>query len=148
MLTKVVNPCKKCGTSDRRASGHCRVCEKKYRAAWLAANREKSSAYSTTWNNANPDSRRATSNRRRVKQEASMGQLSKGLSEKLYRLQKGKCACCGKPLGIGYHMDHILPLALNGTNTDENMQLLTATCNLQKYKKHPVDFMQSRGFLL
>jgi len=28
------------------------------------------------------------------------------------------------------------------------MQLLNAICNLQKHAKHPVDFMQERGFLL
>ena len=38
--------------------------------------------------------------------------------------------------------------ALGGLNADSNMQLLRAECNLQKSAKHPVDFMQSRGFLL
>lgn len=35
-----------------------------------------------------------------------------------------------------------------GTNTDDNIQLLRKLCNLQKSAKHPVDFMQQRGFLL
>jgi len=35
-----------------------------------------------------------------------------------------------------------------GSNTDDNMQLLRKLCNLQKHAKHPVDFMQERGFLL
>lgn len=42
----------------------------------------------------------------------------------------------------------IVPLALGGTNTDGNMQLLRSTCNQKKHAKHPVDFMQQRGFLL
>lgn len=45
-------------------------------------------------------------------------------------------------------MDHIMPLALGGTNTDDNIQLLCPTCNRSKHAKHPVDFMQQRGFLL
>lgn len=45
-------------------------------------------------------------------------------------------------------MDHIVPLALGGSNTDGNIQLLRATCNQQKHAKHPVVFMQERGFLL
>lgn len=45
-------------------------------------------------------------------------------------------------------MDHILPLALGGTNVDENIQLLRKRCNLQKCAMHPVDFMQSKGRLL
>lgn len=55
---------------------------------------------------------------------------------------------CGKPLGDAYHLDHVMPLALGGSNTDDNMQLLRDRCNLQKHAKHPVDFMQERGFLL
>lgn len=56
--------------------------------------------------------------------------------------------CCGLPLGDNYHIDHIMPLALGGSNTDDNIQLLRQRCNNQKCAKHPVDFMQSRGFLL
>lgn len=78
----------------------------------------------------------------------SSGKLSYGLVKKLVVLQKGKCACCGRELGKDYHLDHIMPLALGGTNTDDNIQLLRKQCNLQKNKKHPVEFMQSRGFLL
>ena len=63
-------------------------------------------------------------------------------------LQKGLCPCCRKPLGNDYHMDHIIPLALGGSNGDNNIQLLRSECNLEKQAKHPVDFMQSRGFLL
>lgn len=76
------------------------------------------------------------------------GRLSKGISLKLYKLQKGKCACCKLPLGEDYHMDHIMPLVLGGKNTDDNIQLLRSKCNMQKNAKHPVDFMQQRGFLL
>ena len=76
------------------------------------------------------------------------GVLTLGLSLRLFQLQKGKCACCKKPLGSNYHMDHIMPLALGGTNTNDNIQLLRARCNLQKQAKHPVDFMQQRGYLL
>ncbi len=35
-----------------------------------------------------------------------------------------------------------------GANIDGNIQLLTGLCNRQKHTKHPVDFMQERGFLL
>lgn len=76
------------------------------------------------------------------------GVLSQGLAAKLFDLQGGKCACCGKSLAQGYHLDHIMPLALGGMNIDGNMQLLTPLCNMQKSKKHPEDFMRSRGFLI
>jgi hypothetical protein len=85
---------------------------------------------------------------RRSRKLFSGGKLSTDLAEKLLLLQKGKCACCGKKLGIDYHLDHIMPLFLGGTNTDNNIQLLRSKCNLNKSTKHPIDFMQMRGFLL
>jgi 5-methylcytosine-specific restriction endonuclease McrA len=74
--------------------------------------------------------------------------LSKDISQKLFKIQNGLCACCRKPLGDNFHLDHIMPMALGGSNTDDNIQLLRSRCNQQKHAKHPVDFMQERGFLL
>ena len=106
----------------------------------------------TEWNaeyQANhPNMARISRQNRRARLIANGGVLSKRIVERLMVLQGGKCACCGKPLGGEYHLDHRMPLFLGGTNTDMNMQLLTPTCNLQKSKKHPNDFMQERGFLL
>ena len=68
---------------------------------------------------------------------------------KVKLLRRKLCACgCGQPLGEKYELDHRMPIALGGENTDDNMQLLTRTCNRQKHAKHPVEFMKSRGFLL
>jgi len=120
--------------------------------AWRAANPEKvkadARAYNAVWSKAHPEAAIIYAQNRRARKLESGGELSKGLAKKLLILQKGKCACCGKPLSLGYHLDHIMPLARGGSNSDDNMQLLTAACNLQKHAKHPIDFMQSRGFLL
>lgn len=86
--------------------------------------------------------------RRRSRISMSDGSLSCGIVEKLLSAQKSKCACCGELLGDDYHLDHIMPLALGGAHEDKNIQLLHSRCNLQKHAKHPVDFMQQRGFLL
>lgn len=80
---------------------------------------------------------------RRAKVRAG-GNLSHGIRQRLYQEQKGLCACCGLPLGEKYHLDHIMPLALGGTNTDDNVQLLRARCNISKGAKHPDDFMRMR----
>lgn len=85
---------------------------------------------------------------RRARKRANGGSLSIGIAGKLFKLQRGKCACCGAPLGDNYHIDHIEPLSRGGLNADSNIQLLTALCNMQKHAKDPIDFMQSRGFLL
>jgi len=113
-------------------------------AAWYAANADKVNARRS----ANPEPNRIYCQNRRARRVNNGGKLSIGLSDKLFKLQRGMCACCNKPLGNNYHLDHIMPLALGGTNEDKNIQLLRAKCNLQKNKKHPVEFMRSRGFLL
>ena len=117
-------------------------------AEWYLNNKEQRKANNKAWQLKNYGLLLRYSQNRRANKKNVGGVLSRGLKEKLFSLQRGKCACCSKPLGKYFHMDHIMPLALGGSNTDDNMQLLTATCNLQKNAKHPVKFMQQRGFLL
>jgi len=117
-------------------------------AKWYAKNPKKHRASVIAWNTANPDASRIFKQNRRAKEREVGGKISSGLAAKLYKLQRGKCACCGKPLGDNFHLDHRMPIALGGANEDWNMQLLTQRCNNQKWKKHPIDFMQSRGFLI
>lgn len=121
---------------------------KGYGEKWRSKNPDKVREMAARWKAANPDAWRIFNQNRRALRTNSEGKLSPGLKEKLFEMQKGKCACCGLSLGNNCHMDHIMPLILGGTNTDDNMQLLRKRCNLQKNSKHPVDFMQSRGFLL
>lgn len=120
----------------------------KYGAKWYAKNYEARKLSQAAWAKANPEARRNYNHNRRARELAGGGNLSKNLSTKLFKLQKGKCPCCKQPLGDNYHLDHIVPLAIGGTNTDDNIQLLRQKCNQQKSAKHPIDFMQSRGFLL
>lgn len=119
------------------------------RAAHYAANTDKERARCAAYRVANRERFRVYDHNRRARKLANGGRLSPGLAAKLFKLQRGKCACgCKQSLGKDYHLDHRMPLALGGTNTDDNMQLLRSVCNQQKYAKHPVDFMQQRGFLL
>jgi hypothetical protein len=98
------------------------------------------------WKDANPLLMRLHGQNRRSR--IAGDKLSQGIVDQLWALQRGKCACCKQPLGSDFHLDHVLPLARGGTNTDDNVQLLRSLCNRQKHAKHPIDFMQSRGFLL
>lgn len=118
------------------------------KANYYSANLEKMRAKSSAWSIANPDEKKILNHNYRAKKRSANGRLSNGLAEKLFKLQKGKCACCGESLGSKYHLDHIMPLALGGTNTDDNIQILKQICNLKKHSKHPIDFMQEKGFLL
>ena len=122
--------------------------ERIYGAKWYAENKEHANQVAAAWHIANPNAKRIYKQNRKAQKLLSGGKLSHGLAEKLFKLQRGKCPCCGEPLGSNYHLDHIVPLAKGGLNIDSNIQLLRATCNLQKSTKHPVDFMKERGFLL
>ena len=117
--------------------------------SYYAANADKIKARAAAWYAANPEANRMHHQNRRARKRAAGGKLSSGLADKLFNLQRGKCACgCKRPLGTEYNLDHIMPLALGGSNTDDNIQLLRAKCNNYKRAKHPVDFMQQQGFLL
>lgn len=172
-LDKWCKPCKAACTKAWFAKNQDKVKERKaayykknrekslaYAAAYRAENQEKTKAannawraanpeYKVIWRSANPDAHRIEEHNRRARKRKNGGKLSAGLAERLFNLQRGKCACgCKQPLGDDYHLDHIMPLALGGLNTDDNIQLLRSTCNLQKSAKHPIEFMRTRGFLL
>lgn len=177
-IAAAIRPCVKCGAMDRYASGDCRPCaklrdsaycagnpekrkatyaayhaanpeERKAKAAaWRVANPDRVSVGVAAWARKNPDARRIYKQNRRARKTESGGTLSRDLSEKLFKLQKGMCPCCALPLGNDYHLDHKMPLALGGANEDDNMQLLRKICNLQKSAKHPIQFMQERGYLI
>ena len=119
-----------------------------YAKTYYEVNKESLKPKKAKWQKENLDACRISDANRRAAKKNRGGVLSSGLKSRLFTLQRGKCACCGLPLGSNYHMDHIMPLALGGPNTDDNIQLLRQRCNNQKHSKHPVDFMQSRGFLL
>lgn len=115
-------------------------------------NPEKVQASKEAWAKANPEKQRAISAKRtqnrRARKLGNGGTLSKGIVQHLIDIQKGKCACCKKSLQDGYHLDHIMPLALGGQNSDNNVQLLTPTCNRKKGAKHPSNWMREIGRLI
>lgn len=112
---------------------------KAYSRAWYAANSERAVAACRAYKAAHPDKRRVHDHSSRVRRRARErgGKLSPHLLTDLYIAQEGKCACCGKPLGTTYHLDHKMPLALGGKHCDDNIQLLLPRCNLVKGAKHP-----------
>ena len=116
-------------------------------AAYHVKNATEINSRHAQYKKANPEQFRIYEQNRLAKKRNNGGKLSKGLAAKLLELQQGRCACCRNPLET-YHLDHIMPIALEGSNTDDNIQLLCPTCNQQKYATHPIDFMQSKGFLL
>lgn len=109
-------------------------------------NKEKMLAANKQWRMDNKDKVRAIKvNRDR---RLATGKLSTNIVSKLMKLQRGCCACCGASLADGYHLDHIMPIAKGGQNSDDNVQLLTPTCNLKKKDLDPIAWAQKNGRLL
>lgn len=125
-----------------------RAKHREYSAAHRAKHIEKVRASARAWTVRNSDALMRNAATRRARKLQVGGVLSKDIRSKLFALQRGMCPCCGQPLGDAYHLDHVMPLTLRGINEDSNAQLLCKTCNLSKGAKHPIDFMQEKGFLL
>ena len=146
-LWKKNNPEKARTSRDKYAKAN----PEKVKAAhdlWRKENPEKQKQAIRQWEILNVEAKRIHRQNYNARKTKNGGKLDTNLATTLLLLQKGKCACCAEPLGSDYHLDHIMPLALGGTNTNNNIQLLHQRCNHQKAAKNPIDFMQSRGFLL
>jgi 5-methylcytosine-specific restriction endonuclease McrA len=92
----------------------------------------------------------AESANRRAQKKRAGGFYSAADIAALKKSQKSKCAYswCKKSLQGGFHVDHIKPLSLGGSNEPRNLQLLCPNCNLRKNAKDPVTFAQENGLLI
>jgi len=139
---------------DRERSAKLRLENPKKRKEvterYATNNKDKISVRNRAWKKNNPESRRLTAARRRLRESNSGGveRPTAGYIKNLFILQKGLCACCRESIAVEYHIDHVIPLAMGGEHSTRNLQLLCPSCNLSKHAQHPVDFMQSRGYLL
>lgn len=119
---------------------------------WRIANPMRTAENARSWISRNPERHkqiaRASSACRRARKKGAAGSITRANISKLLRLQKSRCACCSAAVGRGYHVDHVMPLALGGSNEFLNLQILCARCNMRKNAKHPVKFMQEMGFLI
>lgn len=88
----------------------------------------------------NPAANVARENRRRARKRNAPGVHTAEDVQRLYEAQHWVCAACPAALADGYHVDHIMPLALGGSNGPENLQLLCPPCNLSKGAKHPEEW--------
>lgn len=118
-------------------------------ATWRLVNADHERIRKRAWDQKNADKRRVNEIVRRKTKRANSGRPSSDIVARLLDLQKSTCPVCRCDLSVsGYHLDHVIPLALGGNHEDKNIQLLCKQCNLSKHAKHPIDFMQSKGFLL
>lgn len=105
---------------------------------WHERNRKQVSAYHKKWRNEiNPNAWKAVSVKRRSSKKNAEGGFSADDVSRMMAAQDGKCVCCKRDVRKFFHVDHIMPLALGGTNWPDNLQILCPSCNCSKGSKHP-----------
>lgn len=123
-----------------------------YQSAFIAANRELYRSYYWVENlseerlekmrarkRASPTRNIRATNRRALSIGAD-GFHCRSDIDLIFEEQGGKCPGCLKTLQKGYHVDHVMPLMLGGSNWPSNLQILCKKCNCRKWAKHPLDW--------
>lgn len=116
--------------------------------AWCKANRKQLTEYSKAYRRANKDKVLLWWKVHTQRRRAAPGRYSQKDIVTILCAQRWRCAYCRTSVRGGYHVDHIMPLALGGTNNPSNLQVACPTCNAQKGARNPADFARSIGFLL
>ncbi|MGI8910832.1 MAG: HNH endonuclease [Rubrobacteraceae bacterium] len=112
--------------------------------AYYLANKEEIKTRIAAYKRSNPDSVRASQDRRRGRKQATGGSYSAEEVANMYESQGGLCAYCELPLNGKYHVDHMTPLCLGGTNSWENLAVVCPFCNQSKHTKTVEEFFETR----
>jgi 5-methylcytosine-specific restriction endonuclease McrA len=90
-----------------------------------------------------PDVHAALRQKRRARKFAAGGSFTADDIKQIYQDQNGLCNGCECDLEkSSYHVDHIMPLILMGSNRKENIQLLCPKCNLSKGGMTPTSWRE------
>ena len=118
------------------------------KAAARRVPQEKQREYQRQWAKNNPTKVRAIERNKRAKKKEAVGKHTGADVKAILAKQKHRCAYCTKSLRSRYHIDHIMPIARDGSNDRRNLQALCPTCNTKKWAKHPLDYAREIGLLL
>ena len=159
------NPDKRRATWQRWLARH-RERHNEQARAWTARHPDRKRAQSQAWIDRHPEKRKLAAgeyvkrnldkanagwHKRRARIKGNGGQHTADDIARLYETQSGRCAnlVCRMCLGrrAKYHVDHIIPIALGGTDNPDNLQLLCAKCNGRKSAKPPERWAQENGVL-
>lgn len=123
---------------------------------WRESNRRSKQAHQKIYTDrqradyaVNPEKYRTVERKRRAQMRGSGGTHTAADLGEILKAQGGRCAYCRADLCKSKrHVDHILPLALGGSNWRENLQYLCQPCNQSKSARDPATYARSIGLLL
>lgn len=93
------------------------------------------------WRDANPESAKAISERRRAAVKGAPGDFTKDDLLRQLEKQQGLCFYCHKDLAAKPTVDHYIPLSKGGTHYPDNIVLACWPCNASKHDTLPADFL-------
>jgi 5-methylcytosine-specific restriction endonuclease McrA len=98
---------------------------------------EKRREYARQYGLTHPEKKQIRDHNRRARKKGNGGRFTVQEWQAMKEFYKYTCLCCGrKEPEIKLSPDHVLPLALGGRNSIENIQPLCLTCNHKKNVKH------------
>lgn len=89
----------------------------------------------------NPELHRTYRQNRRARIEKADGHHTSADIKNILQSQNFKCEGCEVDLDKNYHVDHVMPVYLGGSNWPGNLQILCPSCNTSKGRKHPCDWL-------
>lgn len=98
---------------------------------WYAASgKAKRAKYMRAYQKANRDViRDAVSNYRARRLDSLVEHVDRLI---LYERDDGICGICQKPVGLDFHVDHVVPLSRGGAHSYANTQIAHPSCNISK----------------
>ncbi len=150
-----MKPCHTCGSTLRYKNKRCVPCARRFASRYGVANKERRRVYSKKWyaenheyarnknkewERDNLNQRLAYNHKRRAKKNGAPGSHSAKDIRQLRESCNDACVYCFTPLFGKGHLDHVIPLALGGSDDVGNVQWVCATCNRKKSAKHPFVF--------
>lgn len=104
-------------------------------------NREKLRERNRKHYEENPAKARIKNRRRRARKANAEGTYTTADMRRQYKVQKGLCWWCLKPVAWeDKHDDHLIPLTKGGTDWPNNIVVSCAHCNCSKNNKMPAEF--------
>jgi 5-methylcytosine-specific restriction endonuclease McrA len=104
--------------------------------AWRTANPRKWLDNASKWERLNPDKVLAMRHNKRAEKAGAEGRFTADELRALRTAQNGHCAYCDRT-GFVLHVDHIVPLKLNGTGYISNICFACTRCNSSKGQRTP-----------